>query len=141
MSEPTKYLAPSPIPTPETESFWTTAREGVFLVPRCRTCERAHWYPRAICPHCMGSDVTLEPSTGLAKVYSYTVTRHASHPFVLAYVTLSEGPSMLTHLVGKDPDAWSIGDEVQVQFQATDGDYPIPVFAPYVASTLKERSA
>lgn len=89
----------------------------------------------------MGSDVNLEPSTGLARVYSYTVTRHANQPFVLAYVTLAEGPSMLTHLVGKDSEAWRIGDQVQVQFQATDGDYPIPVFAPHVQSASQELSA
>jgi len=130
MLEITAYPYPAPIPTPETEPFWHAAREGRFLVPRCKDCGRHHWYPRRVCPHCMSSHVEWLASPGTGRVYSYTIMRHGKPPFVLAYVALDEGPSVLTHLVDKDFDAWAIGDGVRVRFAATDGEYPVPVFGP-----------
>ena len=128
---------PSPVSNPETEEFWHAARDGQLLLPRCHGCGKHHWYPRRVCPFCMSDRVEWLPSSGNAEVYSYTVMRLAQPPFVLAYVTLDEGPSMLTHLVGKHTDAWQIGDRVRVEFALTDGDYPVPVFAPAKTSTAE----
>lgn len=123
---------PCPIPTPETQHFWDAARQGQFLVPRCHDCGRTHWYPRAICPFCWSAAIAWNPSPGHGTVYSFTVVRHSTgtQPVVLAFVTLAEGPSMLTHLVGRAPGDWSIGDAVQVRLEPSDGDYPVPVFGP-----------
>ena len=123
------YVPASPIPSPETQAFWDAAREGRFQVPFCQSCGKAHWYPRHICPHCTSTQVALRASEGVGTVYSFSIMRHGKQPFVLAYVTLNEGPTMLTHLVGQSPDDWRIGERVRVQFLPSDGEYPVPVFA------------
>ena len=136
-------LRPAPIPTPETQHFWDSARHGQFLVPRCRDCGLAHWYPRASCPFCWSERIDWNPSQGQGTVYSYTVIRQgAGEPsVVLAFVTLAEGPSMLTHLVARPPEDWSIGDAVQVRLEPSDGDYPVPVFEPLQSSTSLGRNS
>jgi uncharacterized OB-fold protein len=48
----------------------------------------------------------------------------------MAYVTLAEGPTMMTNIVECDPDALRIGDAVGVTFVATVGGYALPVFRP-----------
>jgi hypothetical protein len=51
-------------------------------------------------------------------------------PYTLAYVTLDEGPTMLTNLIGGAPEAWRIGMTVKVQFVASEDGTPVPVFGP-----------
>ena len=98
-----KILAPTP--TPETAPFWEAAAKGKLLVKRCTACGRAHHYPRPLCPFC-GSDRTeLRDSAGRGVVYSFSVMRRATPPYVIAYVTLDEGPTMMTNLVDCDFDA------------------------------------
>ncbi len=53
-----------------------------------------------------------------------------SAPYTLAYVTLDEGPTMLTNLVGAAPETWRIGMAVQVRFQPAEDGTPVAVFEP-----------
>ncbi len=121
---------PAPPTTPEGTAFWQAAAEGRFLLRFCQSCGRAHWYPRSICPHC-GSDRTeWRPASGRGRVYSFSTLRRAAPPFTIAYVTLEEGPTMMTCLVECDPDAVSIGDAVEIAFRPTEGGPPVPCFRP-----------
>jgi uncharacterized OB-fold protein len=56
--------------------------------------------------------------------------RRAAQPYAIAYVTLEEGPTMMTNLVDCDFDRLAIGQEVTVTFKATDGGPPVPCFRP-----------
>ena len=48
-----------------------------------------------------------------------------------AYVTLEEGPHMLTNIVDCNFDQLEIGQKVTVTFQETEGEGPsVPVFTP-----------
>ena len=49
---------------------------------------------------------------------------------IVAYVTLDEGPSMMTNIVDADADAIRIGQRVAVRFQPSEGGPPLPVFVP-----------
>lgn len=135
----TTTIATRPLPAPEvnaeTQAYWDAAANGRFVLPRCDDCRRHHWYPRAVCPHCFGTRVSLQPASGQGTVYSFTVFRREKLPYVLAYVTLAEGPTMLTNLVDCDADALAIGQAVSVQLQPTEGGPPVPVFRP--ASSTK----
>ena len=51
-------------------------------------------------------------------------------PYAIAYVTLDEGPSMMTNIVDADADAIRIGQRVAVRFQPSEGGPPLPVFVP-----------
>lgn len=120
---------PAPIPSPDTEAFWQAAAEGRFTLRRCTACRRTHWYPRAVCPFCLG-ETAWEEASGEGVIYSYTVMRRAPEPYALAYVTLAEGPTMLTNLVGCDFDALRIGQKVKLAWVATQGGPPVPCFTP-----------
>jgi uncharacterized OB-fold protein len=122
------YIEPEP--TPETQAFWDAARDGRFLLRRCRACGRCHWYPRTLCPFCASTDTEWIEGSGRGTVYSYSVMRRAPVLYVMAYVTLAEGPTMMTNLVDCDPDAIRIGDPVRLRFVTTPGGWPLPMFAP-----------
>jgi uncharacterized protein len=122
---------PAPPTNPETQAFWDAAAHGELLVKRCTACGEAHWYPRAICPFC-GSDRTeWKEASGRGTIYSYSVFRRAPIPYAIAYVTLAEGPTMMTNIVDGDLDAIRIGQAVRVTFKPTEnGGPPVPMFSP-----------
>jgi uncharacterized OB-fold protein len=128
-------LMSRPIPAPmvsiETKPFWDAAAEGRFLIGRCKDCGKAYWYPRNICPHCLSANTVLEESPGEGVIYTYSVMhRSPTGPYAIGYVTLNEGPAVLTNFVDVAPDGLSIGMKVKVKFQPTEGGPPAPVFAP-----------
>jgi uncharacterized OB-fold protein len=122
-------IIPAPPINPEAEPFFRAASEGRFLIRTCRDCNKPHWYPRARCPFCLGETDWIEAS-GKAEIYSYSVMRRSDPPYAIAYVTLAEGPRMLTNLVDCDFDRLKIGQAVEVVFKPTDGGPPIPCFKP-----------
>ncbi|GGG19269.1 DNA-binding protein [Caldovatus sediminis] len=122
---------PAPGVNPETEPFWTAAREGRFLVKGCASCGKNHWYPRAICPFCFSDRTEWRPASGRGVIYSLSVMKRAPEPYVMAYVTLEEGPTMMTNIVDCDFDALKIGQKVKLVFKPTEGDGPpFPMFTP-----------
>jgi uncharacterized OB-fold protein len=119
---------PAPHPAPETQAFWDAATKGRFLIRRCTACSRAHWYPRSICPFCWSDQTEWVEASGRGTIYSYSVMRRAPEPYVIAYVTLAEGPTMLTNLVDCDFGALAVGQEVRLKFSPSDGGPPVPTF-------------
>ena len=79
MANPQRKI-PAPSPTPETEAFWSAAKEGKFMLRRCTACGKAHWYPRAICPFCMSDRAEWMEASGRGKIYTFSVMRRAPEP-------------------------------------------------------------
>ena len=79
---------PAPLVNPETEPFWAAAKEGKFLVKACTECGKAHWYPRALCPHCGSAKTVWRAGTGTGTIYSLSVMKRAPEVYAVAYVTL-----------------------------------------------------
>ncbi|MGU7784799.1 Zn-ribbon domain-containing OB-fold protein [Burkholderia sp. PU8-34] len=121
---------PAPRVLPEALPFWEAARDGRLLVKRCRDCNDTHYYPRDICPHCLSANTEWIESTGRGTIYSCSTMGRDATRYTLAYVTLDEGVTMLTNLVDCDPATLAIGQRVRVVFKPSDGDYPVPMFAP-----------
>jgi uncharacterized OB-fold protein len=130
MPEPRKI--PSPLVTVETEAFWNAAREKRLVVPTCGACGKAHWYPRAVCPFCSADAETIKwrAASGRGTIYSFSVMRRAKEPYAIAYVTLPEGPTMLTNIVDCDFDSLHIGQAVRLVFGDTENGPPVPLFRP-----------
>ena len=122
---------PAPLVNPETEAFWSAAKEGKFLIKRCTACGKAHWYPRAVCPHCMSEKTEWAEASGRGTIYSVSVMKRAPEVYAVAYVTLEEGPTMMTNIVDCDLDKVAIGDKVQITWRPTKDDGPpYPQFRP-----------
>ena len=125
-------IFPSPEADPDTEVFWASARDGKLMIGRCKTCGQNHYYPRSMCPHCGGSQVELVQASGQGEIYSYSVLRRADPPYAIAYVTLREGPTMMTNIIECDLNGLSIGQKVELKFSKTEDPEgpPVPTFKP-----------
>jgi len=128
MTEAKKY--PTPAGNPESQPFWDAAKDGKFMIKRCTTCGESHFFPRAICPFCFSDKTEWEQSSGEGQIYTYShMPKSATGPYVIAYVTLKEGPSVQTNIVDCEPDKLKIGQKVKLVWKPTDGA-PLPFFTP-----------
>jgi len=125
---PAERKIPAPKINPETAGFWSAASEGRLVIGRCRACNEAHFYPRSICPFCFSDNTILETAVGKGTIYSFSIMRRVPVPYVMAYVTLEEGPTMMSNIVDCDPEAVRIGQAVQLIFKPSDGGPPVPMF-------------
>ena len=116
---------------PELETFRRAAEQGRLLLKRCVTCGETHYYPRSICPYCFSGETQWQESRGLGTVYTFSIQRRVPQPFVIAYVTLDEGPTLMTHIIETAAleDVY-IGQRVQLVFSALDGTAKVPMFKP-----------
>lgn len=136
MLDPRDLIVPAPTPTGETERFWQGCRDRELLLQHCSVCERWVFYPRAICPHCWSDALEWRVASGTGTVRSFTTVHKPGHPgwkaaapYTVAVIDLTEGPRMLTALVGVEPADVRIGAAVAVAFEAV-GEYTLPFFAP-----------
>jgi uncharacterized OB-fold protein len=121
---------PAPVKNPETAHFWQAANEGKLLLRRCLQCEQPHFYPRGICPFCGSDSTEWKEASGLGVIYSYSVMRRVPEPYAIAYITLDEGPSIMSNLVQCDFDALAIGQAVELVFQPAEDGSAVPMFRP-----------
>jgi len=121
---------PAPPVNLETQPFWDAAGEGKLLIKKCAACGEVHFYPRPFCPFCFSDKVEWQEASGNGTVYTYSVMRRAPVPYAIAYVTLAEGPTMMTNIVDCDLDAIRIGQAVKLVFKPSDGGAPVPMFTP-----------
>jgi len=121
---------PSPFAMAETQPFWDAARQGRFMIPICTACDRTHWYPRAICPFCASDKVRWRDASGRGTIYTFSVMRRVKEPYIIAHVTLAEGPTMLTNIVDCDAETLRIGQPVTIVFKQAENGQPVPMFTP-----------
>lgn len=123
-------LIPAAAVDSESRPFWEAAARNCFLLPVCEACGSAHWYPRMICPLCRSKDVRWKPASGKGRLYSYSILRRGAQPYVLAYVTLDAGPTMLTNVVDCAFEQLRVGLSVEVTFVAAENGSAVPMFKP-----------
>lgn len=133
---------PLPLLTEDNRFFWTSGEDGRLRFLRCRSCGAFVHPPTAGCRVCLGTELAPEPVSGRARVQGWTVNHQPWHPafeppYVIAIVAIDEDPTvrLTTNLVDVDPDAVTVGMEVEVTFvheAATDGggDVWVPLFRP-----------
>jgi uncharacterized OB-fold protein len=85
----------------------------------------------------MSEKIEWVKASGRAKVLSYTIVYRpvtqafaADVPYVVAMVTLDEGPQMMTNIVGCLPEQVKIGMPVQVTFDDWTEEISVPKFKP-----------
>jgi uncharacterized OB-fold protein len=124
MSETQLQIPPSPprrVAAVEDQPFWNAIDAGTFVLARC-TC--GTYYARLqACLQC-GADanaVTWVPASGRGSVRTFVVFDKPYHPYfeerlpyVVAVVTLEEGPEITTNIVDTDVSAITIGMPVHI---------------------------
>ena len=129
------YNKPVPPQGQHTVPFWEGAKEGKLMLPRCRDCNRVHWYPRHICPSCHSMDLEWVEGSGKGRLHTFAVQHRAfggwaeEVPYVTAFIDLDEGDRMMTVLRGVDaakPEDIEIGCRVAVEFEQANDDTFIP---------------
>jgi uncharacterized OB-fold protein len=123
-----------PALNPGDEPYFAAAAEDRLLLKTCKACREAHHYPRSLCPFCWSVDVEWTEAKGTGVIYTFSVTRRgAGAPYCIAYVTLDEGPTMMTNIVDVDLDTVRVGQRVKVVFRKSEGGSSIPMFTPLLA--------
>ena len=121
---------PSPPMSVENEAFWAAANEGKLMIPRCKDTGQFFWYPRNLSPFTLSNNVELVEASGKGTIYTYSVMRRADPQYVIAYVTLEEGITMMTNIVDCDYDTVAVGQAVELDFYETENGQKVPVFKP-----------
>jgi uncharacterized protein len=81
-----------------------------------------------LCPSCLSSETEWAQAPGKGNIY-YSVMRHVKEPYILAYVTLDEGRTMMTNIIDCEPDRLRIDQPVRVVFKSTPGGgMVVPMF-------------
>ncbi|KSV71981.1 hypothetical protein N182_29930 [Sinorhizobium sp. GL2] len=113
---------PAPIVTPLTVPFWQAAEKGHLLIQRCEACDHFVFYPRPICPRCWGDRLVWREASGSGTLQSWSTVHRSGHPawqpatpYTVGVVKLSEGPTMLSLILGSSPDALAFGAPVKLK--------------------------
>jgi uncharacterized protein len=132
-------VPPLPSPDPVTRPFWESVRGHAMQLQRCRGCARFIFYPRAVCPFCLGDDLPWTPVSGRGVVHAFTIPYRHPHPafgarapYVVALIELEEGARMLSTLVGVEPTpaAVRVGLPVEVVYDDVTAETTLPRFRP-----------
>ena len=129
------FTGPRPPLHGEEATYFDFCQRGELRIQFCRDCRKHVFYPRFVCPDCLGSDLDWVAASGRGSVHTFTVQHRAGPdyrgplPFVVAIVELEEGVRMLTR-VAADPDAVRIGMPVTVAWARLEPDFQVPVFVP-----------
>ena len=116
---------------PDNAEFWAATAQGRLLLRQCDSCGKPHWYPRAHCPLCMADATTWIQASGDGSIYTFSVCRRVGPvPYVIAYVRLDEGVTMLSNIVDCDFDALRIGARVRLVMKASSSGVMVPMFRP-----------
>jgi len=108
MAAPASKLVP--VPTRETQPYWDGCKNHELHIQKCAACSHYQFYPRLYCTVCMSEKVEWVKALGRGKVLSFTIVYRpvtqafaADVPYVVALITLDEGPQMMSNVVGCPP--------------------------------------
>jgi uncharacterized OB-fold protein len=117
--------------------FWDATRRRELILPWCPACGRAFWYPREVCPRCLGDRVEWRPAAGTGVVYAVSVHHRPGPgrvpedgPYAVALVELPEGVRLMTNVVGCPPEDVAVGLPVAVSWHPLPDGRHLPMFAP-----------
>jgi uncharacterized protein len=122
----------------ETRPFWEGTLVDELRIQRCGACSNLQLPGGPCCTTCLSQDLSWERASGRGTVFSFTVVRHAFHPsfadqvpYVVADVTLAEGPIVTSNVTGCAPDDVVIGMPVEVWFDEQIEDaFHVPLRLP-----------
>ena len=128
---------PIPVPTRETQPYWDGCKQHELRIQQCTACGHSQFYPRLYCTACMSERVEWVKASGRGTVLSFTIVYRpvtqafaADVPYVVALITLDEGPQLMSNVVGCAPETVHIGMPVEVTFEDWTEEISVPKFKP-----------
>lgn len=118
----------SPHITPESAPFWEAANREQLLLRRCLDTGKPYFYPRDHSPFTGSAHTDWIIASGNATLYSFSYSGRNDEAYCIAYVTLDEGPTMLSVVQCDEPRQLRIGQWLKVAFAPTPNGQKIPVF-------------
>ena len=126
---------PVPTPDPVTAPFWDSLKAHRIRLQRCDACNKFVYYPRAVCPTCLSSELVWTDVSGRGVIHAFTIPhRHPNPafqvPYVVVLIELAEGVRMLSNLVDVEPvpEAVSIGAPVEIVYHDLSESITLPRF-------------
>ncbi len=125
------FVFQDPLKNSESQTYWAQAQKGKLMLKHCTACDTPHYYPRPYCPHCGSEKTEWRTAQGEGEVYTFTrMVRGVETPYLMAYVLLDEGVTVLTHLQVPNWNEVHIGMRVKVEFSKSISGQNIPFFVP-----------
>lgn len=118
----------SPHISPESAPYWAAANREQLLLRRCLDTGKAFFYPRDHSPFTGSAATDWILVSGNATLYSFSFSGQKDEAHCIAYVTLDEGPTMLSVVQCDKPQQLRIGQRLKVAFVPTTNGQKIPVF-------------
>ena len=123
-------VKPVPVPTKETKPYWDGCKKHELHIQKCAACNHYQFYPRLYCTACMSDRVEWVKASGRAKVLSFTIVYRpvtqafaGDVPYVVALVTLDEGPQMMTNIIGDYPPPQRLFAELHLTLAGEPANY------------------
>ncbi len=86
--------------------------KGQINLQQCDDCGKSIFFPRINCPHCGGTSLTWQPTSGKGEVHTTTTVRRrpeSGGDYNVCMIELSEGVRMMSRVDGIDPHDVKIG--------------------------------
>ncbi len=123
-----EQLPISPVVNNETAPFWDAANEDRLMVKKCLDTGKYFHPPRTFSPFTGSAQTEWIEASGTGTVYSFSISSRTGEPHCIAYITLTEGPLILSALTDCDFNAVEIGKKVRVKFVPSANGQKIPMF-------------
>jgi uncharacterized OB-fold protein len=110
---------------PEDLPFFDGLERGELVVTWCDHCDDHVWPPRSHCIRCYAPVAGPRTLAGTGEIYSFAVVHRGEGafakrpPYVLAYVSLDGGPTIMANVVADDPGSLAVGARVRLRPRPT----------------------
>ncbi|HEX4127945.1 MAG TPA: OB-fold domain-containing protein [Acidimicrobiales bacterium] len=126
---------PVPRPSLHSRQYWEGCRRHQLLYQRCAACSFRGLGAFTVCARCHASAPLWEESTGHGSLYSWTVVWRPPDPafrvpYAPAVIRLDEGFSMLSAVIGCEPEALQEDLRLAVEFHPVSDEVTLPYFRP-----------
>jgi uncharacterized protein len=126
---------PAPRPGLHSRPYWDACRRHQLLYQRCAECSFRGLSAFTVCARCHATAPVWEQSAGQGSLYSWTVVWRPPDPafevpYAPAVVSLDEGFSIVSAVIGCDPEALQVDLRLAVEFHPVSDEISLPYFRP-----------